>query len=214
MSGLTAATTTLKFRGPNWEDLNRLVALAKFQFLVDNDFWILTEDNKRVVPAEDRRCAYLAAQFEGAALDWVASHHSTNALAFASFSDFVGDTRAAFGIADDNVKALCQSKLNDLPWGTDVPTFFSELDRLFLALGITGHDARIAYAMGKLPTDLRKSLADQGRQFHNYETMREWLNTRWALMPSGNKSSTASKPRCGSCGKKGHAASSCRSSKN
>lgn len=215
MSNLTASGAT-RFNGANWEDLNRLIALAKFKFLVDDDYWVLSDDT-RARPDDEKRSAYLASQFEGPALDWVASTHATTPAVFNNFDGFVSAVRQGFGVADDNIKALCRAKLDELRWVSEVPTFFAELDRLFLFLGITGHDTRIAHVMGKLPNDLKGSLAEQGRMFHNYDTMREFLNTRWALMPrrvDGKKTGTTKKSRCGSCGKKGHTATECRSTKN
>lgn len=202
----TSSVPSLTFSGHDWENLNRLVALAKFEFL-RNDDYIRTDGTAN----ESARCAYLAQSFTGPALDWVASIHSTNPAAFTSFDGFVLAVRQGFGVAEDNIRSLCLTKLDDLRWASDVPVFFAELDRLFLALAITGHDTRIAHVTSKLPPDVKRSLADQGRTFNNYDTMREFLNTRWALMP---KSHHGPKSKCGNCGKKGHDASACRKSKN
>jgi hypothetical protein len=203
-----------KFCGHNWEDLNRWVARTKFQTLLDSDLRRTNADDIQEAdpPAQ---CAYLASKCDGAALDWVASTHALNPAIFNDFDGFVTALRQGFGVADENILALCRAKLDHLKLGTDVPVFFAELDRLFLALGISSHEARIAHVTHKLPADIKRQMAEQGRMFHNYETMREWMNTRWALMPrNGPTSSAASKPRCGNCGKKGHVASDCRKSKN
>lgn len=214
MSDLIASGAT-SFNGSNWEDLNRLIALAKFKFVVDDDYWIVV-DGIRQTPDGEKRSAHLASQFSGAALDWVATTYATTPAVFNNFDGFVTATRQAFGVDDNNITALCQAKLGDLSWGTEVPSFFAELDRLFLALGISGHSTRVAHVMNKLPMEVRRQLADQGREFANYDTMRAWFNTRWALTPAsvGKKAAVGKKPRCGNCGKKGHDATVCRSSKN
>jgi hypothetical protein len=202
-----------KFSGHNWEDLNRWVSRTKFETLLNNDLRV-TQANGTEAPDPKAQCAYLAQNCEGPALDWIASTYSTNPAIFNDFDGFVTALRQGFGVADDNIQALCRAKLNDLKMGTDVPVFFAEADRLFLALGIDGHEPRIAHITAKLPHAIKIQLAEQGRMFHNYETMREWLNTRWALMPGANQASTSKRPRCGNCGKKGHVASDCRKSKN
>jgi len=193
-----------KFNGSNWHALNRLVALAKFQFIQDSDY----------DADEPKRCAYLAQKYEGPALDWVASvHASTHGAAFVSFDQFVTATRQAFGIADNNITALLRRDLDDLQWKDDVPTFFAEFDRITLALQITSHETRIAMVEAKLPMKLKVLLAEQSLSFSNYDTMRERFNGMWAMDPTRGKTVTlprTKKPRCGSCGKKGHTASECK----
>jgi hypothetical protein len=207
----------ITFSGHDWENLNRLVALSRFKFTIDGDFWTDGPNDTRV-PHHAPRCAFLASQFEGPALDWVASVHTSNPAVFNDFEGFITAVREGFGVADDNIKALCQTKLANWTLGTDVPVFFAELDRLFLALGITGHDTRIAHVTAKLPASIKSSLADQGRMFHNYDTMREFLITRWALGAGSTASSSQTAPKkkkkCSHCGKKGHVASECRKTKN
>lgn len=196
-----------KFNGSNWHALTRLVALAKFQFIQDDDY----DDN------EPRKCAYLAQGFDGPALDWVASTHTKTAGAtFVSFDLFVTATREAFGIADNNIIALVRRELDDLQWKDDVPTFFAEFDRLSLALGITSHETRIAMVESKLPMKLKILLAEQSLSYSNYDVMRERFNGMWAMDPTKGKTITLPKtkrPRCGTCGKKGHTSSECRSKK-
>ena len=201
----------VSFSGHDWENLNRLVAQCRFKFLVDGDFSQDGPNNSRV-PNHPARCAHLASQFRGPALDWIASTFGANIAIFNDFDGLVTAVRQGFGVADDNIKALCQTKLDELHWGSEIPVFFAELDRLFLALGISGHQPRLAHVYAKLPSSIKMELASQGRQFHNYETMREHLNTRWALMPRSANSHKTTK--CGNCGKKGHDASVCRKSKN
>lgn len=191
----------LTFHGANWEDLNRLVSLAKFQFLQDDDY----DDN------HPRRCACLAASFSGPALDWVSSEYANRPTIFDHFDVFVIETRQAFGVADNNIEALCRKKLDDLQMGSDVPVFFAEFDRLLAALGITGHGTKIAMLQPKLPAHIKKLWAEQALSFANYDTMRERLNCMWALSADvGRGGGNAKKPRCGSCGRKGHKAADCR----
>jgi hypothetical protein len=208
------ADDALKYSGHNWEDLNRWVARTKFECLLDSALRITQVDGTET-PDDKAMCAYLAQHCEGPALDWIASSYAANARIFDDFDGFVQALRQGFGVAQDNIQALCRAKLDDLKMGHDVPIFFAELDRLFLALDITGHETRVSHVTTKLPIELKRQLAEQGRMFHNYDTMREWLNTRWALMPkTGSAHTPANKPRCGNCGKKGHVASACRKSKN
>jgi hypothetical protein len=195
--------STDKFNGSNWQTLNRLVALANFQFAQDDDY----DSNA------PRQCSYLAGSFTGPALDWVASRYAAAPNTFPPFNRFVEETREAFGIADNNITALLRRELDDLSWQSDTPVFFSEFDRITHALGITSHETRVAMVEAKLPTSMKTLLASQALSFANYETMRERFNCMWAMDPSKTKKVThpAKKPRCGSCGKKGHTATDCRS---
>jgi len=193
-----------RFNGSNWQALNRAVALAKFQFAQDDDY----EDN------QERQCAYLAQRYDGPALDWVTSVYSRSPTVFSSFSQFVDATRQAFGIADNNITALLRRDLDQLTWHSEVPVFFAEFDRLTLALGITSHETRVAMVEQKLPLAMKTRLAEQALSFSNYDTMRERFNCMWALDPSRGKATLGKKPRCGSCGKKGHTAPDCRGKKN
>ena len=196
----------LKFNGSNWQALNRIIALSRFAFAQDEDY----DDN------EPRKCAYLASRFEGPALDWVASISTSTPAALGTFDGFITTIRQAFGIADNNIVALVRRDLDQLTWQAEVPVFFAEFDRLTLALGITSHETRCAMVEQKLPHHLKMKLAEQALSFSNYDTMRERLNIMWAMDPTRGKSVTQGKkkPRCGSCGKKGHVASECRSKKN
>jgi len=200
----TADKEDAKFDGSNWTELNRIIALAKFQFLQDDDY-----DER-----EDRQCAYVASQFSGPALDWVAQQQSANPTLFTSFAGFVTAVRQAFGIADNNITALLRHDLDALKWNSDVPVFFANFDRLTLALGLTSHDMRIALVEQKLPHEVKVLLSEQALSFSNYETMRERLNCMWAIDPNrGRATADRKKPRCGHCGKRGHTSSDCRSTK-
>lgn len=189
------------FDGSNWQDLNRMIALAKFQFLQDDDY-----DNNH-----PRRCAYVSQRFTGPALDWVASIHSTQPTTFENFDSFVSTVRDAFGVDDTNITAILRQDLDKLAWGPDVPTFFAEFDRLCTGLNVVGHDVKIAMVEAKLPLKIKILLSEQALSFANYDTMRQRLNIMWALDPQKGGGGSRSKPRCGSCGKRGHSASDCRS---
>lgn len=204
MVSSTDVAEDLHFNGSDWQALNRVVALAKFQFLQDSDY----DDN------HPRQCAYLAAQFLGPALDWVATSYASNNSLFDSFDGFVTATRQAFGIADNNITALLRRDLDALKWRVETPVFFAEFDRLTLGLGITSHETRIAMVEAKLPLHLKKLLSEQALSFANYDTMRERFNCMWATDPSRGGASEPKRSRCGQCGKKGHKTSDCRGSKN
>jgi hypothetical protein len=194
---------TLKFDGSNWQALNKVIALAKFAFAQDDDY-----DNN-----EPRQCAYLAQCYEGPALDWVASVSASNPAALGTFEGFIEATRQAFGIADNNITALVRRDLDQLQWKNEVPVFFAEFDRLTLALSITSHETKCAMVEQKLPHHMKLKLAEQALSFSSYDTMRERLNLMWALDPTRGKTVTQGKkkPRCGTCGKRGHVAADCRS---
>lgn len=182
-----------------------MVALAKFNFLQDDDY----DDN------EERKCAYLASRFVGPALDWVTSVHTTTPGTFAHFDGFIDATRQAFGVADNNITALLRRDLDSLGWNTETPVFFAEFDRLTNALGITSHETRVAMVEQKLPLAMKSLLASQALSFSNYDTMRERFNCMWAMDPTRSSAVThpggkTKKPRCGNCGRKGHKASDCK----
>lgn len=196
--------TEPRFNGSNWQALNRIIALAKFQFAQDDNF----DDD------DEKKCAYLAQRYDGPALDWVASVYSSTPGVMASFTQFVDATRQAFGIADNNITALLRRDLDQLQWHTEVPVFFAEFDRLTLALGITSHETRVAMVEQKLPPHIKQLFAEQALSFSNYDTMRERCNMMWALDPKRGKMTATKRPRCGTCGKRGHTASDCRGKKN
>lgn len=194
--------TKIQFNGSNWEDLDRLIGLARFQFLQDDDY----DDNG------PRRCAYLSQRFTGPALDWVTSTHMSNASIFENWEQFVTAVKQAFGVEANGIQALRRRALDELRWHTDVPVFFAEFDRLVLQLGISDHGTRIVMVQQKLPFELKCELARQALDFTNYETMRERLISMWALSPTkrpGTLLAPNKKPRCGSCGKSGHTAKDC-----
>ena len=198
----TPDSRELKFNGSNWQVLNQIVALARFQFLQDDDY----DGN------DARKCAYLAMQYDGPALDWAASLPAT---AMANFEGFIDATRQAFGVAENNITALLRRDLDQLQWNKDVPVFFAEFDRITLALGITSHETRVAMVESKLPMMMKVRLAEQCLSFSNYDTMRERFNGMWAMDPSrGKATGSTKKARCATCGKKGHQSSECRGSKN
>lgn len=202
MAPTNEATISYSFDGSNWEDLDKLIALARFHFLQDDDY----DDSH-----QPQRCAYLAQRFVGPALDWAASEHIARPATYEDFDTFVVAVKQAFGVEANNITALRRKALDDLRWGTDVPVFFAEFDRLTTQLGISGHDTKIAMVEHKLPVSLKETLATQALSFSNYETMRERLNTMWALNPhrqTGAKSQ--GRPRCGHCGKMGHRAADCK----
>lgn len=195
------------FNGSNWQDLNRVVALAKFAFMQSDDF----DDD------HPRKCAYVAKRFEGPALDWVASAHTLNNNIFNNFDAFITLTRESFGIAENNITALLRRDLDTLSWTNDVPVFFAEFDRLTLGLGIVSHETRVTLVEQKLPLAMKQLLAQQALSFSNYDTMRERFNCMWALNPgrqgttfAAPTTTTSRKPRCGNCGKRGHKSPECR----
>lgn len=201
----TADEGAPRFNGSNWEALNRVVALALFTFAQDDDY----------AKNHLKQNTYIASQFEGPALDWAATTFANNLALFqGSRENFVIAVREAFGVHDGNITALLRAKLEALKWQNDVPVFFAEFDRLTTALSITSDETRIVLIESKLPASIKKIWAEQALSFSNYETLRERCGTMWALSQTGNNTGGRQKPRCGSCGKKGHVASDCRGAKN
>lgn len=199
---LTAAPV-VTFNGSNWEDLERLVAKARFAFLLNDDF----EDN------EPRRCAYLSSYFSGPALDWAGNAQQHTPAIFEDFDGYIVNLKQAFGVEANGIQALRRNQLDALRWGVNVPVFFAEFDRLTFQLGITDHGTRIVMLQNKLSLSLRTEMARQALDFNNYETMRERLITMWALNPIAGPTPTEGsrkRPRCGSCGRNGHTAADCR----
>jgi hypothetical protein len=196
----TTDETEIYFDGSNWEDLIRLEAIARFQFLQDSDY----NDN---APG---RCAYLSSRFRGDALDWVATRYSLEPSIFENFPLFVAGVKEAFGIQNTNLVALRRTDLENLKWDADAPTFFANFDRLTMQLGMVAHETRITLLGPKLPHSVRKKLAEQALNFANYDTMRERILTMWALDPDREPVAKPKKPRCGKCGKKGHVAAECK----
>lgn len=198
----TVDVTTMRFLGANWEDLDRIIALSRFKFLQSDDY-----------DEPSARCAYLASYFEGPALDWAGTMYGSAPDTFNDFDGFIVAVKQAFGVEDNNITALRRKALDELRWSHDVPVFFADFDRITFQLGITDHSTKIAMVSAKLPTTLKEVLATQALSFANYETMRERLNTMWALNPHKAVDSvpTRSRPKCATCGKKGHRAEVCRS---
>jgi len=200
-------STEVTFNGSSWEDLTRLVTQAKLARILDGD-----------VQSDEDQSAWTASHFRGPALDWFGQYFAVNRATMASFDAFVVDVRNHFGISDDGLKAHRRGQLEGLTWQSDLPVFFAEFDRLVTQLSITNGDAKIALLRGKLPLIVQKLLSEQALDFHDYDTMRQRLLTMWALDPKrqtavqGN-SGRSSRPKCSSCGKKGHAAEDCRSKK-
>lgn len=202
------STAGVTFDGSNWEDLTRLVTLSRLAFLQDTDY----DDN------EPARCGHLARSFRGPALDWVGTTSAANPNASQNFEGFVEGVRNAFGVSDQGLSAQRRGQLEALKWQHDLPVFFAEFDRLTHLLALSGDAVKIALVRSKLPVHVQKLLAEQALDFANYETMRERLLTMWSLDPSRRiaepgptTGASRKKPRCGRCGKKGHAASDCRS---
>lgn len=208
-----AATSTSKspapasdyiFDGSNWEDLTRLVALAK-----------LFRHSQTEVDSDITQSAWVARQFRGPALDWVANILVAEEALLGNFNGFIQRCRDYFGITDELVQAHQRVQLDALTWHKDVPTFFAEFERLSHACGMGGENAgKVTLLLAKVPEKQRTILARQTPQPTTYAQHRERLLSVWATDPTATGVATdkeASRPKCGRCGKKGHTASNCRS---
>jgi hypothetical protein len=202
----SSSENDITFHGNDWQVLNRVVALARFKFAQDSDYDVGTDLDYT------KQNTYLASRFEGPALDWAAHTYGANRDLFRGpFDQFVVTVRETFGIHEGNITALLRTELDVLQWNTNVPVFFAEFDRLSATLGITSHSERIILLQGKLPANIKQRFMEQALSFASYDTMRDRCFAMWALDPTRGKSIAKAKSRCGSCGKKGHAASECRS---
>ena len=202
----SAPKDEITFDGSSWESLTRLVTQSVVARILDSD-----------VASDKDQGAWVAARFRGPALDWFGEHYSANHAALDVFDAFIINVRNQFGVSDDGLRAHRRGQLEGLRWQSDLPVFFAEFDRLTTQLHVTSDDARIALLRGKLPLEVQKLLSEQALDFHNYDTMRQRLLTMWALDPKRqNAVGATTKPKrvkCSSCGKKGHAATDCRSKK-
>lgn len=196
------STEKIYFYGHDGQNLDRLVALANFKFLIGDDFDLPNNGD------ETLRSGYLASDFRGAALDWAVAVSATTPQVLRNFNGFVTACKQHFGISNETVQIMRRGELEALRWGADVAVFFAEFDRLTFALGITSDESKITSVLAKLPHTVSKLLAEQALVFNNYHTMRQRIITMWALGAFGKSTDAAA---CSACGKRGHQASNCRS---
>lgn len=192
------------FDGTNPEDLLRLVTLTKLELAFASS------------DADEDKCAWLAQHFSGAALDWLEHELADDTQILLDFEEFVSQAKANFGITDDTLRARYQVQLDALRMGANWPSFLSEFDRLTRKLGMTNNQERLQLLRMKLPASVLTKFADQGLLMVDYAIIRDRLLTMYALAPVGLSTTGAKKavkPKCGTCGKKGHTAAECRSGK-
>lgn len=193
------------FHGHDGHNLDRLVALANFRFLVGEDYDLPDTGDATV------RCGYLVTRFRGAALEWAVLVSARTPQVMSNFNGFVAACKLHFGVNDETQQIMRRGELEALRWGSDVAIFFAEFDRLTFALRMTSDEALISLVSSKLPTHVTKLLAEQALVFNHYPTMRQRIVTMWALGAFGKPTDAAT---CSVCGKRGHTASNCRSAKN
>lgn len=208
---MSPSNEPLLFDGSDWEVLTRLSTQSFLTRLTDTE-----------IDSDQDQCAWLCSHFRGAALDWVGQQLARRqpGVLFANYDAFLEDVRGHFGITDEGLRARRRGQLEELRWNSaDLPVFFAEYDRLTSTLGISDDQSRISLLRTKLPEKVQKLLSEQALDFANYDTMRMRLLTMWSLDPHRNTAVTPNAPRkrpkCGRCGKKGHAAANCKgTSKN
>lgn len=197
-----SVATDLVFDGSDAETLNRLVYLTKLEHALAPQ------------STDSQKSAWLAQRFVGPALDWVGSEISDDIKFLNDFEELVEQARLTFGHTDESQKARWQVQLDSLKWGRDVPMFFAEFERLTRNLKIEGKETRLQILRSKLPTHILADRAAQSKLFDDYLKVKSDLLLRHALLPNGpaeQSAKRAAKPKCGNCGKKGHAAADCRS---
>lgn len=207
---------SLVFDGSNWHDLTRLVTQVRLDIVQDSARSL----DEQVLDSEGSKCARLASNFRGPALDWIGEAYANNSALFTDYDAFIVTVRNAFGISSEGLQAQRRGELDALTWSADLPVFFAEFDRLTTQLQLGGHETRIALLKAKLPMHMQVKLAEQALNFSNYETMRERLLMMWNLDPSrskpitqGSQTNSGRRTRCGRCGRRGHEARDCKSKK-
>lgn len=196
------STEDIYFYGHDGQNLDRLVALAKFKFLAEEAYFVAAGQDATV------QSGHLITKFRGAALDWAVAVSNTTPQSMSNFDGFVTACKEHFGISSETVQIMRRGELDSLRWGHDVAVFFAEFDRLTFGLSITSDEAKITMVLSKLPANINKLLAEQALVFNSYSTMRQRIITMWALGAFGKSTDAAT---CSVCGKRGHNASNCRS---
>lgn len=200
-SSLPKVHSDLLFDGTNPETLLRLIALVKLELA------FAEEDS------DAGKSAWLAQHFSGAALDWIDLQLEDDSDILDDFEELVVQVKYRFGITHDALKARYQAQFDALQWTEDTPIFLAEFDRLTMKLGLATGPVRLQLLRTKLPAAILNMWADQGYYMVNYDQTRERLYTRHALRytgPNARSAKNAARPKCGSCGKKGHVAGDCR----
>jgi hypothetical protein len=196
--------TVPSFDGTNPEDLLRLVTLTKLELAFANS------------DCEEDKCAWLCQHFSGAALDWLENELADGPELLTDFEELVAQVKANFGITEDTLRARYQVQFDALRMGADWPSFLSEFDRLTRKLHLVSNNERLQLLRMKLPASVLAKFAEQGLLMVDYAIIRDRLLTMHALNPAGQAASgakRAARPKCGTCGKKGHTAAECRSGK-
>lgn len=201
----SAPLSDYKFDGSNWQDLERLVTLAK-----------LHRTSGTEVDSDVTQSTWVARQFAGPALDWVTNQLVLGDTVFADFEGFILSVRTHFGITDALVQAQRRTQLEALKWHKDPPTFFAEFERLSHACGMGGENAgKVTLLLSKVPQAQLTILARQVPPPVSFADHRERLLRVWVTDPTqpGVKQERreGARPTCGRCGKKGHTASTCHS---
>lgn len=200
----SAPLSDYKFDGSNWQDLGRLIALAK-----------LHRASGTEVDSDLTQSTWVARQFTGPALDWVANILIVEDTLLNDFNLFTRRIQDYFGIHDNLIQAHQRTQLDALTWHKDWPTFFAEFERLSHACGMGGDNAgKVTLLLSKVPQKHRTVLARQCPPPATYNQHRERLLQIWATDPTSTGAAQDrdnAKPKCGKCGKKGHTANACHS---
>lgn len=198
----SAPLSDYTFDGSNWQDLSRLITLAK-----------LHRHSATEVDSDTTQSTWCARQFRGPALDWVTNILLTEAVLLDNFDQFTKRLRDHFGITDELVQAHQRTQLDGLKWHKDLPTFFAEFERLAHACGMGGENSgKVTLLVSKIPEKQRTILSRQESQPATYKEYRRRLLALWVADPTSTghaQDKQSSKPHCGKCGKKGHTASTC-----
>lgn len=200
---------SLTFDGSNWEDLDRIVAKAGLQVVLDQ-----ADDDKR--PA--LMAAYAAQLLAGAALDWYVANSLKPAATRADVSTadkLRTQLKSHFGITTELLTTYHRHQLDQLKWDpVDIHTFFADFERHTAQLGMLGDSSKIMSLKPKLPEAVQRLVADWGLSGITYANMRERLMATMLQGGTGTKGPPmVRRVKCSHCGKRGHRAQECRNPK-
>ncbi|KAL7920403.1 hypothetical protein ACQKWADRAFT_298434 [Trichoderma austrokoningii] len=97
------------FYGHDGQNLDRLVALAKFKFLVGEDYAVAVGGDAT------RQSGYLASFIRG---DWAVAVTTTIPATLSNFDGFVSACKEHFGITDETVQIMRRGELESPGFGT------------------------------------------------------------------------------------------------
>lgn len=191
------------FDGSNWDDLDRLITVAKFLVLLDKDL----DGDSAEVPL-------ISTGLRGAALDWlIANSTASPPKDVSTTAKLKNQLEAAFGITTGLRTTRYRQQLAELKFDhLDLSTFFADFNRLTQQLGMIGDSSRIMALNEKLPPSIKVDMAKLGLAGMTYDTARDRIMAM-GLQGAFGTVAKANRPKCQNCGKRGHKTTDCRNPK-